>query len=308
MSKNLKRYLMLLAVIGLVAVGMGGSGTFASFNAEVANQGNYFATGTLFLHNTNGSTTCTSESASNNLNTSNTGDSCATLFTVNPLLEGSAHTAQLRLANAGSVNATDIKFALGATCADTTPTITTLSTGFNTSDAITTLSVSAIGQALVDGTKITVDDGVHAAQTFTMATTANSGATSLDVVDTTANNILSSGAKITITQSFGGGSLCSGLQVYVQETASDYSTNLGCAYGNSASPPACDYNGSFPLSGIGTSFNTLSLASAGSGNSGTDLTAGKSRYFVIGVKAPASFTNTYQNDQVKFDLKWHIDQ
>ncbi len=37
---KLKRYLMLLAALGLVAIAAGGGGgTFASFNAEVANTG-----------------------------------------------------------------------------------------------------------------------------------------------------------------------------------------------------------------------------------------------------------------------------
>lgn len=81
-----KQYLMLLTVAGLIAiVGGAGSGTFASFNAEVSNTGNYFATGTLVLNDTSGGTTCTSaQDTSNNHNTTSpTG--CATLFTVGPI-------------------------------------------------------------------------------------------------------------------------------------------------------------------------------------------------------------------------------
>jgi hypothetical protein len=131
MSQKTKRYLMLLMAIGLVAVAAGGgSGTFATFSAETANTGNYFATGTLFLHNTkDGGTTCTSESdVSNNANiTSPTG--CDVLFNVNPLTSGLDSSARLQLTNAGSINAQDIKFSLGNTgCTEAPPTIATLNT------------------------------------------------------------------------------------------------------------------------------------------------------------------------------------
>jgi len=81
-----KQYLMLLTVAGLIAiVGGSSSGTFASFNAEVSNTGNYFATGTLVLNDKSGGTTCTSaqDTADNHNITSPTG--CATLFTVGPI-------------------------------------------------------------------------------------------------------------------------------------------------------------------------------------------------------------------------------
>src|SRR5947209_4962893 len=103
-KKRIKQYLMLLSVIGLVAIASGGSGTFASFSAEVTNGGNYFATGSLFLHNTSGGTTCTSESSSTNLNNGTNGDTCATLFTVS-LTDQNPQYATLTLANAGPPNA-----------------------------------------------------------------------------------------------------------------------------------------------------------------------------------------------------------
>jgi hypothetical protein len=79
--KRVKQYLMLLLAVGVIAVVASGSGTFASFNAEVTNGGNTFATGSLILNNTNGNTTCTS--AFGTLGTANTnasGVDCATLF------------------------------------------------------------------------------------------------------------------------------------------------------------------------------------------------------------------------------------
>lgn len=111
-KKRTKQYLMLLTVVGLVAIAAGGgSGTFASFSAEVTNPGNTFASGTLFLHNTKGATTCTSESNNLNVNpgTGVGGDSCAVLFN-NVSLQGGDATADLALNNAGTVNATDVKW------------------------------------------------------------------------------------------------------------------------------------------------------------------------------------------------------
>jgi predicted ribosomally synthesized peptide with SipW-like signal peptide len=86
-SKRVKQYLMLLTAIGLIAIASGGgSGTFASFTAEVHNPGNTFATGSLYLHDSvTNLAECTSESAPNNSNTaeaSPAGDACDTLITV----------------------------------------------------------------------------------------------------------------------------------------------------------------------------------------------------------------------------------
>lgn len=78
--KRTKQYLMLLMVIGLVSIAAGGGGTFASFSAETANNGNEFATGSLILNNNGGHNTCTSAVDSTNHNSSGTG--CDTLFNI----------------------------------------------------------------------------------------------------------------------------------------------------------------------------------------------------------------------------------
>jgi predicted ribosomally synthesized peptide with SipW-like signal peptide len=105
MSKKTKRYLMLLAAVGLIAVAAGGTGTFASFNAEVTNTGNTFASGTLFLHDTpNGGTVCKSEDDLTN----NTYASCTFLFNAD-LTDGS-QTATLALNNAGTIPAAGLTF------------------------------------------------------------------------------------------------------------------------------------------------------------------------------------------------------
>ena len=129
-STRIKQYLMLLTVLGVAAVAASGSGTFASFSASVTNPGNTFASGTLFLHDTDGTTTCTSESASLDVNPGDgsNGDSCAVLFDNVDLAAGVA-TANLDLANAGTVAASDIKFqvvdcSVGDNQADTGSSVT----------------------------------------------------------------------------------------------------------------------------------------------------------------------------------------
>jgi len=317
MSKKTKRYLMLLVAVGLIAVAAGGSGTFATFNAETANNGNTFATGTLFLHNFGGTNTCTSEFDSSDNHNTATPTGCDILFSVNPVTEGTDYPASLKLTNAGSVNASKILFSLGSGgvngCAETQPAIATLSAGFAVAAPITTLSTSALTQAVVDNTQIIVNDGVHASQTFTVFATAALGATTIDVVDTSAAAIINTGAKVTIKATFGvAPTLCSDMQVYVQETAANPLTLLGCAYGGTPIGNACTFDATKTLggltNGIGTTPVQLTLAGSGGDNNTTALDAAKSRYFVLHVKAPSPFTNAYQNDQVAFDLRWRIEQ
>jgi predicted ribosomally synthesized peptide with SipW-like signal peptide len=317
--KNLKRYLMLLAVVGLVAIASGGgTGTFASFSAEVANTGNYFATGTLFLHDNGGTTTCTSESdLTGNANiTSPTG--CDVLFHVNPLAPNSLSSAPLQLTNAGSVNATDLKFSLGSTgCTEAPPTIATLRTAITSGAGVSSLDLSNLSQTLVDHTKIILTD-VGGSQTFTVTTTTAGGGSvtvPVSVPGGNATHNYSTAATVTIATTFGSPALCSALQFYIVETTSSYNTAdtfaLKCVYGT-ASGTTCTPSPGTTLSSPGISYSPLSLFSDGSGNTvtHTGIDAGKSRYFVLGVQAPsvANFVNTYQNDQVSFDLKWKIDE
>jgi predicted ribosomally synthesized peptide with SipW-like signal peptide len=114
MSKKTKRYLMLLVAVGLIAVAAGGSGTFATFNAEVTNTGNTFASGTLFLHDTpNGGTVCKSEDDLTN----NTNSSCTWLF--NADLSAGPQTATLALNNPGTISGTGLTFKVaGCTVGD----------------------------------------------------------------------------------------------------------------------------------------------------------------------------------------------
>lgn len=104
--KRIKQYLMLLLAIGVIAVVANGAGTFASFNAEVTNGGNTFATGSLVLNNTHGTTTCTSAfGTGGSSNANGSGVDCATLFnnvTFTPLhatADGTISTSTLTVSN-----------------------------------------------------------------------------------------------------------------------------------------------------------------------------------------------------------------
>src|SRR4051794_34004 len=132
-GKRTKQYLMLLMVVGLVSIAAGGGGTFASFSAETANTGNYFATGTLILNDNGGVNTCTSAVDSGNSNT--TGTDCDTLFA----------TPQIA-----------VPHAVLSTALTLTPT-TSL-----------TFSAGLVGAAIAKGDTLTVTDptGVHT-DTFT---------------------------------------------------------------------------------------------------------------------------------------------
>lgn len=232
--KRVKQYLMLLMAIGVIAVAMTGSGTFASFSAQVSNPGNTFVSGTLFLHDTHGTTTCTSESAQSSTFNYNPGDgsngnNCAVLFN-GADLSGGAVTADLALQNAGTINASDLEFS-------------------------------------VDGCSVT-------------SNSANTGS----------------------TVTFGTAPTCGDLYLTVQETQSDYSTDVWCAYGPGAGMTTC-----------GAPANTATLADPSSltalnVNGTPALAANSTRYYVITVDPSVANGNTLQNRAVSFGMTWHIDQ
>ena len=127
MSKKTKRYLMLLVAVGLIAVAAGGSGTFATFNAEVTNSGNTFASGTLFLHDTpNSGTVCKSEDDLTN----NSYNSCTFLF--NADLSAGSQTATLALNNAGTIPATSLTFKVTGCTVGLNTTVTGSTAAFGT--------------------------------------------------------------------------------------------------------------------------------------------------------------------------------
>ncbi|HEY8029921.1 MAG TPA: SipW-dependent-type signal peptide-containing protein [Gaiellaceae bacterium] len=233
-KKRIKQYLMLLTAVGLVAVAAGGgSGTFASFNAQVTNPGNTFASGTLFLHNTNGATTCKSETgALNTIPGTGAGgtDVCATLFS-NVNLQGGDTTAHLALNNAGTLAATDLKWDI-------------------------------------------------------------SGCTWGDNFAVTGSHIL-----------FGAPPACSAMWVTVQETQSNYTTNVACAAGTTTTPPACDApDGTYSLASSAPT-NLLTV-----GGVTAPFAAAATRYYVITIHPGVTNDNTLQNRTVTFAMDWNLEQ
>jgi predicted ribosomally synthesized peptide with SipW-like signal peptide len=311
-----KTYLKVLIVVGLLAVIGGGAGTFATFNAEVTNTGNYFATGTLLLHSTTGATTCTSESATDNLNVG-TGDACATLFTVNLTASTAVQYAQLTLKNAGTVNASDIKFESPTPgCVSTAQLLlnTTLSAQITIGSTVNTIPVSSITLAIRSGDTITVTDGVNS-QTFTAASavgvTANP--TTIPVTGSpTATSTFANGSDVKTAPSFGNGDLCTGLQVAIIESDPGLTNHVRCAYGFNPGAADCTLDPSKSLSTLPVgivNLTALNLEPDANGNTSTQLNAGGTRYFLIAVKPPTGgLDNTYQNKKATFSLLWQIDQ
>jgi predicted ribosomally synthesized peptide with SipW-like signal peptide len=106
MSKTkTKRYLVLLAAVGLVAAALGGTGTFASFNAEVSNAGNTFQTGSLVLSNTVDTNSACFSSGAGNVNNVN---DCGAIFALPTDWQpgGTTVTKQLTLENTGNLTPT----------------------------------------------------------------------------------------------------------------------------------------------------------------------------------------------------------
>lgn len=109
MSKT-KKYLMLLAAIGLIATAAGGVGTFATFNAQVTNGGNTFATGSLALSteaNNDVGTLCYSYNGSGNVN-----GACGAVIATSPAGQepgGSVFTGTVVVKNEGTLPASTFK-------------------------------------------------------------------------------------------------------------------------------------------------------------------------------------------------------
>jgi predicted ribosomally synthesized peptide with SipW-like signal peptide len=313
LTKNMKRYLMLLAAIGLVAVASGGgSGTFASFSADVANQGNYIQTGTLFLHDTANGVTCSSESATNNSNIG-TGDTCSTIFNAT-LASGTTTTYYaVKFKNAGTLNASGIKvYAPGGCSTVSASSVTAATVNGAQSGTQTTIAINPATYGIPVGTTITIGS-----QSFTTATTAvRPGDTSITISSATFSPALTNGQNVTYFPSFGAGDLCTNLDIGIVETDNTQLIGgaAGCAFGT-PSGSVCTLNNSTTFNSIST--NSLSpsaltlVANGGTGNSfgtGDGLDAGGQRYFLIAVKPDATFGNSFQNKKATIDLVWHIDQ
>ena len=311
--KSLKRYLMLLSAVGLLAIGTSGSGTFATFNAEVSNPGNYFATGTIFLHVTkSGGNTCKSEvDTTNNQNILST-NGCDALIQVNNLASGGTGSVALQLDNAGSINASKLQFALASACTQGKARIASISAGSFTG-TLTNQSISVtpnLTQKLFSGTVLTLDNGTNT-ENVTLTADASSGASSIQVSGTLTNTY-ATGSKVEWGTQFGTPtSLCGQIQVVVEETDTLDGTATECLFGaNAPTNAACTYDASHTINDIGTTLATNSYTVSGLGTSSntTALDAGKTRFLRIGWTAPTFSNNVDQNNAANFGLKWHIEQ
>lgn len=324
-TKRLKQYLMLLTAIGLVSVSAGSSGTFASFSAEVQNTGNYFATGTLYLHATNdGTNWCTSESSGDNMKTTpGTGNDCGVMFT--PDVSTHAQYAHLTLKNAGTLDASDITWqASGANSSVSCTSVTvyqdntTVSAGgYDPAVNTTSLPIDAATFALRTNQVIEITDADGSnLETATVAAPVTVGATSITLTAPLAGT-RSAGAKVLSSADFTGGTgdLCDNLHLTITETDAAFDATqadsgttgaVGCAYGPT-SGSGCLFAGADALSGLPTSLTPLTLSSQGTWSQKTGLDHGQSRYFLVGVEGGTT-TNGDQGKKASFNLLWHIDQ
>lgn len=227
--------------------------------------------------------------------------------------------AKLTLTDQGTLNASGISFKSSAACTDnygggnTTLNMGTVTKGASSG---TTLTVAS-STGFTAGDPLVVSDGTNY-QTFKVSSVPSS--TTIDV--TAAQNwnaAYTTSATVTGVR-FNGGtapSLCSSLKLSITETDSsqstDFSTAQTCAYGGTTSPVAtnaCDLSGGTALSSLPTTLTSLSLTSGYGGNTGTELDAGQSRYFLLAIHyTGTTFGNTYQNwKSSSFDLTWHISQ
>ena len=156
-KKRIKQYLMLLTVVGLVAIAAGGgNGTFASFNAEVTNAGNTFATGDLLLSNTaNTGSACVSNATFNgNAAVENTQGHCDAVLTFSGAHPGSAiQTGTVTVQNTGSIDGAKLYLRSLTACSDTQVTNLTFNvTTGNPLCGATLLSVEETAQSGVGET------------------------------------------------------------------------------------------------------------------------------------------------------------
>jgi predicted ribosomally synthesized peptide with SipW-like signal peptide len=107
--KRIKQYLLLLTAVGVVAVAASGVGTFASFTAEVTNNGNTFETGSLTLGDAvESATACWSSGGGAGTNNTN---NCGAVFSAIAWQPGdSSTTKKLTLSNSGSLTPAALTF------------------------------------------------------------------------------------------------------------------------------------------------------------------------------------------------------
>ena len=89
----------------------------------------------------------------------------------------------------------------------------------------------------------------------------------------------------------GTGSLCSKVQLYIQQTDSTFTTKTACLYGGAAVTNTCDFTDTTKTL---SAFSSTYTSSATGLSIGSGLAANTPNYFSIGVMLPTSADNTMQ--------------
>ena len=118
MATSRRKKVFLSAGVVLAVTALLGLGTMASFTAQTKNPGNAFANGTLVLSNTKqGGSACLSTGGGST--DTNVNDNCDTLLNLSVRKPGDSGTANLTVANVGSLDASVFKtFAVACTNGD----------------------------------------------------------------------------------------------------------------------------------------------------------------------------------------------
>jgi predicted ribosomally synthesized peptide with SipW-like signal peptide len=119
----------------------------------------------------------------------------------------------------------------------------------------------------------------------------------------------------------GTGSLCGDLEVYIQQTKSDFTTPLACIYGGGAAlaghpdtaSTTCSFNATYTPTNLATTFPSAASAAALTYDGTTPglPVANSTAYFVVGIKMPngaAGADNSFMGRQASMDLNWYIEQ
>src|SRR4051794_30097065 len=104
----------------------------------------------------------------------------------------------------------------------------------------------------------------------------------------------------------GTGSMCGGVQLYVQQwSASNFTGASACIYGGTTVANTCDFSDAAKTMGaFATAHGTLANAQA----IGSGLATNASAYFTIGLQLPTTADNSYQGRSATMDFVFHIDQ
>lgn len=221
------------------------------------------------------------------------------------------HYATIALNNAGSINASDIKFSV-PTCTASHPdneSIGTIASGSYSAPNTTFVLASPSPYTIASGQTVNIGGTAYQLVAgLTRGVTTNVEVNAGSDIHTTTGSITWSPTFSSSTN------FCSDAKLSIAETGSTFAlsdaTNpakCASATDQSATTPfGCLFSGATALSGL-TSASALTLVSARGGNAATGLDATKTRYFLIGIQLPGSTDNTYQNQKATFNLKWHID-